>query len=71
MNAQGDLSDVLASLFPSLRVDWAALDEAGVEAAARAQSHCSAIVRLMPDLSDLFCAHNMYGAVLALVQCKA
>jgi hypothetical protein len=61
LNMQGDIDDVISAVMPSERTDWEGMTSV-VEAynSLLPKSHCSAIIKVAPDFSELYQAHNMW-----------
>ncbi|KAL0234833.1 hypothetical protein PCE1_001869 [Barthelona sp. PCE] len=55
----GELADLVPGLIPSQRCEWYRFpQEVCLEEAVK--HHCTAFIRLLPDYSDIFAAHNLW-----------
>lgn len=67
VNLQGDLGDIMQSLTPShQRTNFANMSKAEVLAYDLDRTHCSAIVKLLPDGSELYTSHTMWWDMYAM-----
>lgn len=66
LNAEGDLWDLVLLLAPELRPDWSRMSRAEAMRYAATRGHCSALVRVTPDLSDLLMAHSTWDTFRAM-----
>jgi hypothetical protein len=61
LNMQGDINDVISAMVPSERTDWEDMTSVmEVYNSLLPKSHCSAIIKVAPDFSELYQAHNMW-----------
>jgi hypothetical protein len=63
-NVQGGVDDIIAVVDPSTRVSWSALTPTQRRVARREQNHCSALVRFLPDMSDIYAGHNTWSSYI-------
>jgi hypothetical protein len=56
----GDLGDLVPALEPKKQVQWETLDARDVEETLASQGHCSALVKVTGNYSDLFLAHSSW-----------
>ena len=56
----GDLGDLVPALEPKKRVEWETLDASDVEGILASQGHCSALVKVTGNYSDIFLAHSSW-----------
>lgn len=68
LNLQGDVEDIQQAVDSTLRPNFADMNELEVELWQRKRSHCSALVKLVPDGSDLFAGHNMWWSYYAMLR---
>ena len=57
---QGDVGDIISALSEQSRIDWMSLTAEEAALAEARRSHCSSIVRLTPDMQQLYAAQNMW-----------
>ena len=60
LNLQGDLTDVLKAVDPASRPDARAMSDGALRRYTRQSTHCSALVKLAADFSELYVGHNMW-----------
>eukprot|EP00446_Apocalathium_sp_SHHI-4_P003988 CAMPEP_0177192156 /NCGR_PEP_ID=MMETSP0367-20130122/21744_1 /TAXON_ID=447022 ORGANISM="Scrippsiella hangoei-like, Strain SHHI-4" /NCGR_SAMPLE_ID=MMETSP0367 /ASSEMBLY_ACC=CAM_ASM_000362 /LENGTH=581 /DNA_ID=CAMNT_0018639927 /DNA_START=70 /DNA_END=1815 /DNA_ORIENTATION=- len=60
LNALGDLFDIVPAVQRQHRIDWLSLDLAAAERLHATKGHCSGLVKLTGDYSDLFMAHSSW-----------
>lgn len=60
LNGVGDIFDIKPAVEPSGRVPWAAMGRRDAEAAHAEAGHCSAIVTVAADMSDIFFGHSSW-----------
>ena len=72
LNLQGDLGDILAAVDPAARRPHPArMSPSELRQYTLASTHCSALVKLLPDNAELYVGHNMwwgYYTMLAVVK---
>ena len=60
LNLQGDIEDLLLAVNPSSRPGFQTMTTAEIQRYDLSHSHCSAIVKLTSDFSELFLGHSMW-----------
>lgn len=60
----GDFLDLLPALEEQFRIDWFNLSAHDFYRKASLQGHCSALVKVLGDFSDLFMAHRFEHIIL-------
>ena len=71
LNLQGDIGDLLKVTDPSKRPQPTRMSSEELKAYTLESTHCSALVKLLPDNSELYIGHNMwwgYYTMLAVVK---
>jgi len=68
LNMQGDIEDVLLALFPETRLDFFHADNQTAAQWELAHSHCSAMVKVTDDFSELYVAHNIWWGYYAMTR---
>lgn len=69
INGQGDIGDIIAKLQPSVRRDWRSnMTVEDAVAFDLQHSHCSCIVKLLADQSELYSSHNMWWSYYAMTK---
>lgn len=71
LNLQGDLGDLLKATDPSLRPHPENMTDDELMRYTLETTHCSALIKLLPDNSELFIGHNMwwgYYTMLAVIK---
>ena len=63
-NVQGGIGDIISTVAPDLRVDWFSLTAREVELQRRKYSHCSSLVRFLPDMSEVFMGHTTWSSYI-------
>ena len=58
--SQGDLEDIIGAVAPSTRLDWLNMNETELHTADTARMHCTAMIRLTPNMSELYAGQNMW-----------
>lgn len=67
LQASGDLLDLIPALTPAEAPQWHTMPAHEVMSAIRERSHCSAIIKVLGDLSEMFISHVAwftYGSML-------
>lgn len=60
LNGVGDLFDIIPTVQKAKRIDWLKLDRKTAERLHASQGHCSGLIKLTGDFSDLFMAHSSW-----------
>jgi hypothetical protein len=60
MNAMGDLLDLIPAVSPGDTWDWANMTDDQLMARVRATTHCSSLIKVTGDFSDLFFGHSAW-----------
>ena len=60
LNGVGDLFQIIPAVEKSERIDWSALSKEEARAALRKAGHCSALIKVVGDLSELFMGHSSW-----------
>lgn len=60
LNGVGDALDLLSALYPETRPDWENLTPGEREATVASSGHCSGLVAVTGNFSDLFMAHSSW-----------
>mmetsp|Transcript_26334 Transcript_26334/g.73628 ORF Transcript_26334/g.73628 Transcript_26334/m.73628 type:complete len:590 (-) Transcript_26334:224-1993(-) len=68
LNLQGDMEDVLQAARVTARPNFTSMSLLELNAWQRQRSHCSALVKLVPDGSELFTGHNMWWSYYAMLR---
>nr|QOL01101.1 putative extracellular protein CSOL_028 [Pseudococcomyxa simplex] len=68
LSAVGDLGDLVPALEPKKQVQWETLDARDVEETLASQGHCSALVKVTGNYSDLFLAHSSWFTYSGMVR---
>lgn len=71
VNLQGDISDLLSATEPSRRPPVQTMSREEAARYTLTSTHCSALVKLLPDFSELYVGHNMwwgYYTMLAVIK---
>lgn len=62
MTLDDDLGAIEEAVVPEMRPKWGKMSGAEIFEALTRREHCSAVVKVAPDLSDLWVAHNIWGS---------
>eukprot|EP00753_Platysulcus_tardus_P008372 PLAT15929.1.p1 GENE.PLAT15929.1~~PLAT15929.1.p1 ORF type:complete len:572 (+),score=269.22 PLAT15929.1:1758-3473(+) len=68
INMQGDLTTVQQIMAPGGAPDWAHMTQQQRELWAETHSHCSAIVAVADDMSELWVAHTMWWSYYSMLR---
>lgn len=60
LNGIGDLFQIKPAVVPSLRPDWHSMSRAEKRTTLQRQGHCSALIKVLPGLEDLFMGHSSW-----------
>ena len=60
LNGVGDLFDIIPACDEEKRIDWMRLNQAEAEDLHQKQGHCSGLIKVTGDMSDLFMAHSSW-----------
>ena len=60
LNGVGDLFQIIPAVEKSERIDWSSLSKHDVRVALRKAGHCSALIKVVGDLSELFMGHSSW-----------
>ena len=58
LNGVGDLFQIIPAVEKKHRVDWASLSRPEARLELRKAGHCSALIKVVGDLSELFMGHS-------------
>jgi hypothetical protein len=61
MQAMGDLFDLLPAVDVHKRLDWLKLTAEEIKRAFLKRNHCSVLLKLKEDMSDMFLGHNSWN----------
>jgi hypothetical protein len=62
----GDLLDLVEAIHPERRPDWSTMTEEEAERAILRKGHCSALVKILGDYSDLFMGQSAWFTYAAM-----
>lgn len=68
INYIGDFGDVGKAVNPGTRVDWHTLDLNATLARSVDMEHCSGLVKVAADLSDVWVAHTTWGSYESMLR---
>ena len=60
LNGVGDLFDIIPACDTLKRTDWMSLNQAEAENLHQKSGHCSALIKVTGNMSDLFLAHSSW-----------
>ena len=60
LNGVGDLFQIIPAVEKKQRVDWASLSRPEARLELRKAGHCSALIKVVGDLSELFMGHSSW-----------
>jgi hypothetical protein len=60
LNSVGDLFQIMPAVDPALRLPWSQLSRQLFNAAARRSQHCSGLIKVTDDFSDLMWSHSSW-----------
>ncbi|BDA45664.1 Phospholipase B-like 1 [Coccomyxa sp. Obi] len=68
LSAVGDLGDLVPALEPKRRVQWETLTPSELEGKLASAGHCSALVKVTGNYSDLFLSHSSWFTYSGMVR---
>eukprot|EP00928_Gymnodinium_smaydae_P013326 TRINITY_DN14870_c0_g3_i2.p1 TRINITY_DN14870_c0_g3~~TRINITY_DN14870_c0_g3_i2.p1 ORF type:complete len:578 (+),score=72.87 TRINITY_DN14870_c0_g3_i2:112-1845(+) len=60
LSASGDVGDIVPAVSEHDRIDWMKLSREEAERLHSTRGHCSGLIKLTPDFSDIFMAHSTW-----------
>ena len=60
LNGVGDLFDIIPAVNEEKRIEWLKLNQAQAEEKHQKQGHCSALIKVTGNMSDLFLSHSSW-----------
>lgn len=63
-----ELADISKAVNPRERVDWDQLSKGELDEYKQKHSHCSAMVKVVPDLSELYASHTTWCSYSSMIR---